>query len=69
MIKQKELAKQFGITVGMISHLKLFRRYTTNRYLAMEIARLSGKPPIEHISPELRDVFIRAFPELSRKMI
>jgi hypothetical protein len=68
MILQKDLAKQFGITEGLISHLKNSKRFTTNRYLAMEISRLSGKAAIEHIPKEVREAYLRAYPELGRKM-
>jgi ABC-type oligopeptide transport system ATPase subunit len=66
-MKQKDIAKQFNVTVGLISHIKSLRRFTQDRYLAMEISRLSGKPAIEHIPENLRDVYLRAYPELSRK--
>jgi hypothetical protein len=68
MLKQKQIAQEFKVSEGYISHIKSCHKFTTNRYLAMEIARFSGKAPIEHITPDMREVFIRAFPELSRKM-
>lgn len=64
---QKDIAKEFKVSMGLISLLKIGHRFTRNRYLAMEISRLSGKPAIEHIPIELRDVYLRAYPELARK--
>ena len=68
MIRQNELAKQFGVSVGLISLIKKGDRFTKNRYLAMEISRLSGRPPIDHIFPDLREVYLRAYPELRIQM-
>jgi transcriptional regulator with XRE-family HTH domain len=67
MINQKQIAQEFKVTEGLISRILKGDRFTPNRLLAMEISRLSGKPPIEHMTKSMRDVFLRAYPELSRK--
>ncbi|MBI5193231.1 MAG: hypothetical protein HZA08_07310 [Nitrospirae bacterium] len=42
------------------------KRYTTDHNLALEVSKLSGKLPIEHISPRIREGYAKAYPELLR---
>jgi ABC-type glutathione transport system ATPase component len=67
MLNQKQIAQEFKVTIGFVNHLLRGIRFTRDRLLAMEVSRLSGRPPIEHIPSDLRDVYLRAYPELSRK--
>lgn len=48
------------------SYLKRGLRYTTKVEIAREIAREMGRPPIEFIAPKLRDVYLRAYPDLAK---
>ena len=43
------------------------KRHTTNKDVAIALADLTGKKPIEYISPILRKTYLRAWPELNRR--
>jgi len=69
---QKEIAKQFKVSESMISQLisdenAKHKRYTQNVSLAMALAQREGTKPIQYINPSMRKLFLRAYPELSRK--
>ena len=57
--------KQKGSTM-FIWFLKNGQRFTTDRDIAVRVARETKKAPIEFISPKLRDAYLRAWPELGK---
>lgn len=69
---QKEIAKQFRVSESTISQLisdkdARHKRYTQNVSLAIALAQREGTKPIQYINPSMRQLFLRAYPELSRK--
>ncbi|MBF0121255.1 MAG: hypothetical protein HQK79_20670 [Desulfobacterales bacterium] len=50
-----------------INLIKNKKRFTTSIERAIEASKQSGDAPIEHISPRVRDVYLKAHPELAKK--
>lgn len=44
--------------------VKSGERHTTDPDLAIDIARATGKKPIEYISPRVREAYKKAYPKL-----
>jgi hypothetical protein len=63
-MKQIEIAKKHNVSAMFISNLLSGDRYTTNPDLAKSVSARVGKPPIDFISPKLREVYLKAWPEL-----
>lgn len=47
--------------------LKHGQRFTTDKDIAIRVGKETGKPPIEFISPRLRDTYLKVWPELGEK--
>jgi hypothetical protein len=60
-----QVAQSVNVSPAYISQLKNGLRYTTNPDLAVEISKLTGKAPIEHISPRVREAYKKAYPYLN----
>ena len=67
-MRQRTIAEKHDISESSVSYIKAGTRYTRSARLAMDIARLTGKKPIEYINPKSRAVYLLAYPELNRKM-
>ncbi len=51
-----------------ISSLVRGKKFTTDRNVAIEVAKITGKRPIEHISEKLREQYLEAWPELGQSV-
>lgn len=40
------------------------KRFTRSIDIAIEVAKKTGKPPIEYISPALRETYRKAYPNI-----
>lgn len=65
---RKQIAKLYGVTYQTVWYLEKGKRYTENIDLAIEMAKFTGKTPIEFITPERKKVYIKAYPNLAKKM-
>lgn len=68
MNKQDLIATKHKKSSAFVSLLKNGTRFTTDPDLAKSVSVLSGKKPIEHISPKLRKAYLKAYPELGKKV-
>lgn len=64
--KQSEIKRATGKSAMFISSLVRGKKFTTDRNVAIEVAKLTGKRPIEHISEKLREQYLEAWPELGK---
>jgi hypothetical protein len=53
---------------SMICRLKKGQRFTHDRDMAIKVALMTGMKPIAYISPDLRPVFLKAYPEMGIQM-
>lgn len=67
-MKANEIAKRHKVHPVFVSYVKHGHRHTSSPDLAVDIAMLTGKKPIDYISPELRKAFLKMRPELGRTM-
>lgn len=49
-----------------ISYLKRGLRHTTDKDIAIRVGKEEGRPPIDFISPKLREAYLKAWPELGK---
>jgi hypothetical protein len=52
-----------------ISYLKRGKRFTTDKEVAIRVGQETERPPIDFISPRLRETYLKAWPELGEKGI
>jgi hypothetical protein len=64
MIKQSDIKKKTGRSAMFISSLVRGLKHTTDKDLAVEVSKLTGKAPIEHITKKLRPLYLSTWPEL-----
>jgi DNA-binding XRE family transcriptional regulator len=65
---RKQISKLCDVTYQTVWYLEKGKRYTENVDLAIEMAKFTGKTPIEFITPERKKVYLKAYPELNRKV-
>jgi hypothetical protein len=63
-MKPIDIARKHTVSAMFVSLALRGKRYTTDRDLAVSLAGVTGKKPIEHIPEKLRDTYLRAWPEL-----
>jgi hypothetical protein len=68
LMKNIELSKKLKISPIFVSYLLRGKRYTRIKDVAIAIAAVSGKKPIEHISPSLRKMYLKDFPVLAERI-
>lgn len=66
---QKEIVNSENVTRAFVSRLIHGKQHTKIESLAKKIALMTGKKPIIYIIPELRDMFLRADPEMGKKVV
>jgi len=66
MITQEQIASKYGKKQSFISDLSLGNRFTTDPDLAVEMAQMYGRLPIDYINPRKRPVYLKAYPKLGR---
>jgi DNA-binding XRE family transcriptional regulator len=64
---RKQISKLYDVTYQTVWYLEKGKRYTENVDLAIEMAKFTGKTPIEFITPERKKVYLKAYPHLSKK--
>jgi DNA-binding XRE family transcriptional regulator len=64
---RKQISKLYDVTYQTVWYLERGERHTENVDLAIEMAKFTGKTPIEFITPERKKVYLKAYPELNRK--
>jgi predicted transcriptional regulator len=65
-LKKQDIAKILGISPSMVSKYLAHKRYTKDIETAKKLAEIKGAP-IDYIYENLRRVYLRAYPKLSRK--
>ena len=65
---RKQISKLYEVTYQTVWYLEKGKRYTENVALAIEMAKFTGKMPIEFITPERKKVYLKAYPELGKKV-
>lgn len=65
-MKQRDIVRKHRVSPIMVSYLVRGMRHTTNKDIAVDVAKITGKAPIEHISPKMRDLYLRLYPELAK---
>jgi hypothetical protein len=64
-MKNKPIEKPATVTAAFCSMVKTGRRYTPQLEVALYVAQKTGKPPIEYITPSLREIYLKAWPKLA----
>jgi hypothetical protein len=67
MLKQCEIAEQYHVSESLICRIKNGERWTDNMNLAIDIAKTTKEKPISYISPRLKDLMLKAYPNLNRR--
>ena len=65
---RNEIAKRQGYHASFITQLKKLQKFTPDLLLAVEVARISGLRPIDHMLPRLRKKYLKEFPYLGSKI-
>jgi hypothetical protein len=64
---ERKLAKKHGVHYSYINLIKHQHRFTSDIDLAKDVAKLSGRAPIDHISLKWRKMILRLYPELKKR--
>ena len=64
-MKQTDIAKEVNVSKMFISDLIAGKKYTTKKEVAVVVGKDQGKPPIEYITPKLRETYLKAWPDLA----
>ena len=64
--KQQEYAAQFGVFPSRYTAIKKGYLFTDDKSLAIHMAKHYGKSPIEYISPDRREVYLKLWPSMGK---
>jgi hypothetical protein len=64
-MRQIDIANKYNITKTQIHRIKKGLRYTASKDVALDLSQITNKAPIEYINPGKRELYLKAYPELS----
>jgi hypothetical protein len=72
--RYKKVAEELGCATMTVFYMVNGKpdgkdHFTFDRDIAVRVSQLTGKPPIEHINPKVREAYGKAWPELWKKPI